>query len=485
MADLLTEEKTFQEMDTDELRDTIQRLADQNEYLEESMTDLALRIDDMGWKPLGQYGGEHEIPLSSLQEMADTCQALVTMNPQVKRGIAARTSYIWGQGVIVGDKGDAWFTKSVQRTFGTTVAQLEIERTAAATGNLFFLVDSARNYVRRIPFHEIGAVMCDPDDPETVLYVKRTYNRRAIDLDRGNPVADNPEEVWYPTDQLESLPVGSIQRVRVDRTQRIVHIPFNRQVGWAMGVPDVFAVVFWAKAYKEFLENCATLARAYARFAAKVTSSSKKGQQRVASKMAEAPARDPATGQVREVGATAALGSGHDLSFMQTVRPVEFDAGSPLAAMVAAGLEVPLPVLTSDPGTGNRATAETLDDPTILSMQARQQLMDDGLKRIIALLGGDDTRTIEWPPLADEPMHRKVQAADQAGRTGMLHPAEWRKLVLDAVNVKDENLPNQPPGEDELPEILKQENEPPAQTDPPSRGNHELRDEGGQAHTEE
>lgn len=485
MTEILSEERSFDTMSAEELRSTIQQLADQNEYLEESMADLALRVDDMGWKPLGQYGGDREIPLATLQEMADTCQALVTMNPQVKRGIAARTSYIWGQGVVVGTREDRWFTRSVQRTIGTTVAQLEMERTAAATGNLFFLVDTANRYVRRIPFHQIGATMADPDDPETVTYVKRTYNRRVVPFDGTNATTtDNPEEVWYPTDELEGTPARRILNVPVDRTQRIVHVPFNRQIGWSLGVPDVFAVVFWAKAYKEFLENCATLSRAYARFAAKVTSNSKKGQQRVASKMAEAPSRDPATGQYRDVGATAALGAGTDLSFMQTVRPVEFDAGSPLAAMVAAGLEVPLPVLTSDPGSGNRATAETLDDPTVLSMQARQQLMDDALKRVIRLLGGDDTRTITWPPLQDEPMHRKVQAVDQAGRSGMLHPSEWRKLMLDAVDVKDDDLPDVPPTEDELPEVLKQENEAPAQTDPPSRGNHELRDEGTQAHTE-
>src|SRR5690606_36522992 len=147
------------------------------------------------------------------------------------------------------------------------------------------------------------------------------------------------------------------------------------------------------------------------------------------------------------------------------------------------------PMLTSDPSSGNRATAETLDGPTELAMEARQSLMRDALHRVLRLLGASDV-TVEFPPVSEEPLHRMVQAIDQAGRTGMLFDTEWRALLLKALDLEGVA---EAPDEDEIPKVVQirteqneqQENlDAPAQPEPPSYGDHELRDEGGQAHTE-
>src|SRR5690606_30518755 len=174
-----------------------------------------------------------------------------------------------------------------------------------------------------------------------------------------------------------------------------------------------------SKAYKEFLENCATLQKAYSRFAWKITSSTKKGQQRVASRMAEPPSRDPVTGEQRNIGAAVTLGANQDMQALQTIRPVDFDSGRRLASMVAAGLEIPSPMLTSGPSSGKRATAETLDGPTELAMEALQNLMRDALHRVLRLLGASDV-AVRVPPVSEEPLHRTVQAIYQAGRSAML-----------------------------------------------------------------
>lgn len=481
---VMTGGRDLSQLDDPQVREVIAELEHRNEELTESMAQLVLAVDDIGWKPLGPLQSEEEMPLDTLKRAAETCRALVTINPLVKRGIAVRTSYIWGKGVKIGEPNAAWRTPSVNRTFGTTLAQLELERTAASDGNLIFLVDAARRTVQRIPFYQMSGVVTAVDDTETALYYKRTYTRRVANLSDYNTSAPAEEqvEVWYPSDELDTAPVSRIGQVEVDRTKRIVHVAFNRQVGWTWGVPDVFAVVFWSKAYKEFLENCATLAKAYARFAWKVTSSTKKGQQRVSSKLATAPSHDPATGRVADVGAAVSLGANQDVQALQTVRPVDFSAGLPLASMIAAGLEIPLPMLTSDPGSGNRATAETLDTPTNTAMEARQQLMDDALRRVLRALNVGEVE-LDWPPVSEDPLHRLMQAYDMAGRTGVLFPQEWRELILKAVKLETTTV--EPPTEDELPVVLQGQNEAPAQVDPMSRGDHELRDEGGQAHTDE
>src|SRR5690554_7523711 len=49
-------------------------------------------VDDIGWKPLGPLQSEEEMPLDTLKRAAETCRALVTINPLVKRGIDRKST---------------------------------------------------------------------------------------------------------------------------------------------------------------------------------------------------------------------------------------------------------------------------------------------------------------------------------------------------------------------------------------------------------
>src|SRR5690606_8947198 len=117
--------------------------------LKESMAEVQLAIDDIGWAPLGgQAEGIHEIPLIKLKRLSELCRALTTVNPLVKNGVGIRTSWIWGDGVKINissstrgrpRSSDTDLPPSLRRVFGTTQAQLELERSLAADGQLFFL----------------------------------------------------------------------------------------------------------------------------------------------------------------------------------------------------------------------------------------------------------------------------------------------------------------------------------------------------------
>lgn len=524
------------------LRTSIEDLELRNEDLlhqvRESMTDVSVAIDDLGWSPLGGMNeGRHEIPLAKMKKTSELCRALVTVNPLVKQGVNVRTAFIWGEGVKItvngSDRGrkrssNTNLPPSMTRIFGSSLAQAELERTAAADGNWFFLCDPAKKTVTRLPFWQISGAVTQNGDAENILYIRRTWDDTEMDLDTG-ATAGAMTDKWYPTSTLEGPIAGKILNVDVDSSKRIVHVAFNRLTGWRWGIPDTFTAIFWSKAYKEYLENCATLTKAYARFAWKVTSASGKGTARVASQLAADPARDPMTGQPRAVGAAVALGAGQDLTAISRSTSVDFNAGRPLAAMIAAGLGVPLPMLTSDPGEGSRSTAETLDEPTIKAMKARQQASDWAIKEICRVLRLQVS--IEWPPISPEPTHRLIQAIDMAGRSGTIFPKEWRELLLDALGPKwVEKFPERVPNEEQVPLILKnsvpkseaeqaREDERqielmkkkaeatpapvpgavpgakapagkvgaptqtggPKQPDPPSRGDHELRKEGTQA----
>jgi hypothetical protein len=223
------------------------------------------------------------------------------------------------------------------------------------------------------------------------------------------------------------------------------------------------------------------------------------------------------TGKPLQIGASAVLGAGQDLTAIQRSTGVNFGEGEALAAMVAAGLGVPLQMLTMDARNLNGSAAETLDEPIILAMRARQNLMDDAIKTVCRVLRYNVA--IEWPEVDAEPVHRRIQAIDMAGRTGTIFPKEWRAMLLEALGPKYvERYSDRVPNEEQVPLILKntvpkseeeqakedaralkmqaakaaltpvepgqdgRSSTQPKQADPPSRGDHELRDEGSQAH---
>lgn len=454
------------------------------ERFEESLTQAALHIDNMGWDPLGGASrSETGLDLNHVKQVSEVAQALVTVNPLAKRGIGVRTSYVWGSGVHLKV---ARKNRSVHRTVGTTEAQFELERTIACDGNLFLEVTKDKK-VRRIPLTQIAGAAEHPDEPGVITHIRRKYRKYSTrGLDTGNGVGPTQyvdEDEWIPTVEndinVDSIPVSG-KVVKVNKSSTIKHVTINRLVGWWWGVPDLYAILPWSKAYKEYLEDCNTLNKAYAQFAWEFRADTKKGADRAAAQIATAPAVDPVTGQSSNVGGT--LVHGGSLSALQTVRPVDFNSGRPMAALIAAGLEIPLQVLTSDAGQGgSRTVDQTLDEATVNAMIARQQMMDAALQDVAELLG-QGSFDIEWPEVSPEPVHRQMQALDQGVRMGALYGKEMRSRAAKILGVDVTDVP-EPPSEEELPAVLRVDQS--VQPEPPSYGDHTLRDEGGQQHTEE
>ncbi|MFB7858793.1 hypothetical protein [Rhodococcus qingshengii] len=505
-----------------------------------------LALENIGWQPLmGIADSANSFSLDQIKRSSELCRAVATVNPLVGRGLKVRAGYIWGPGVsIVPTKFFAGPGRP--RTINTepkipeglgdvltnTIAQIELETTAACDGNLFFLVDTKTKTVQRIPLEEIEDGVSEQGNKERLLYIRRSWNDWELEMDMGD-VEERPftdpdasrhgrawsaemkdtgnisgmryRTEWYPTmsthmDKRVSRP-RSISRFPVNYDKVIVHAAFNRMVGWRWGVPDILRAVWWTKAYKEYLENCSTLAKAYARFAWKVTSEKSRGVRRTAASLAQTPRTDPNTGQPLSVGASAVLGAGQDLSAVGGRGQVDFDGGRPLAAMIAAALDVPLPALTEDPSVGNRSAAESLDTSTKLVMQGRQKVMNEVYSNIFRLLGLGVR--LRWPELSEEPVHRRLQAIDMGIRLGLFSEEEARAMVLDAWKDKWDDFPRSAPPPEKLPYLFRPDKEagqsseprpgapaplkagnrlggrPPRQPDPMSAGDHELRDESG------
>lgn len=501
--------KPLEEMSLTEMQTLVSNLEARNDELTGIVTDemrevgefgrAQLAIEDIGWRPLmGMSEGANSFTLDALHHASELCRAVATVNPLVGRGLRVRTGYVWGSGVSVVPKEfiqgpgrprtvnlEPELPEGIEEVLTGTLAQLELERSCGTDGNLFFLVDRRTKEVLRIPFEEITEGVSQKGNRERLLYIRRTWNDWDMELNFESDVDLNPftapkaaprgrawvradreggaakpgysfKDVWYPTPagvraMGRNRGMGKIAGDPVDHSKVLVHVPFNRMTGWRWGVPDVLPAVWWTKAYKEYLENCSTLTKAYARFAWKVTSDKSRSVRRTASAMAQNPRTDPATGQPLNVGASAVLGAGQDLSAVGGNTKVDFDGGRPLAAMIAAALDVPLPALLADPSITTSASTTALDPSTILVMQARQKVMNEVFASIFKVLGLKVR--LRWPEINEEPVHRRMQAIDMAVRSALFSADESRAMVIDAWGDKWQDFPRQAPNVKNIPFI--------------------------------
>jgi hypothetical protein len=429
------------------------------EILQENFADAMLKLDDVGWRPLGGDEDATEIRLETIKTVAQTTRGLVAINPLIKRGVAVRTTYIWGEGVKFEgiDEEDPILTDPTNKKFlFSPQAYAEIETAMATEGNLFVQVtkagsgrrrlgDTSGPKITRIPMKEITGTVSNPENKEDIWFYKREWTQ-TVQSFRTGETSEEAMVAWFPAtdyDTANGKPF-SINGKAVAWNSAILHNTANKQIGWRWGAPDLMSVIFWTKAYKEFLENSATLVKAYSRFAFKVTAPTRGGVQAAATKVSTPPTRDPLTGDVSNVGGTAVMGMGTTMSTVgRTAGSVDFSAGLPLAAMVAAGLEIPLTALTADGGSSNRSAAETLETPTLKAMKARQQLWSGFFTRLFDYLGKPKVKVV-WGKIDVIDIQRLATAIAAFQPLNVLHAEELRELVVTALEIStDKGLPTE------------------------------------------
>lgn len=464
-----------------ELRMQNETLAEENRYLNSEITEIKedlLRIsdafDNIGWAPLPDKDAA-EIPLKTVKKVSKVARAMNTMNPFVKRGVEARISYVWGKGVSFdGIEGIQSQINENRKKLFSPQAYAEIERVLATDGNAFTALpigDKAEeNSAFRITINEIEGAISNPVDKEEIWFYKREYTVVTTNSNTG-AVTEKTEEKYYASlpYYLKLQKQGKAlqkrwNKVGVEQNYIIQHVAVNKQVGWRWGVPDILPVIFWAKAYKEYLEDNAMLVKAYARLAWQVRPTSAAGAQAAAAQVMRPPSRDGMTGELRDVGGTAINGLGGELTpVAATGSSVDFSKGSALASAIASGLEVSKVVITSDPGEGNRATAETLDLPTLKAMESRQLVHTERFLELFEFWGakvvqdvnmrsssqeiseakaeGESTGSgakfaiVTWPQIESDTTKDRITAIGTSVELGIIYKQEARKEALDVLGI--------------------------------------------------
>lgn len=400
------------------------------ELLAESYANMAqalLSIEDEGWSLLGLESPVGDaFTLEQLHDLSNKLTEKTDGNPLLKRGFGLRTSYIFGRGVQMNEFSSRRIEQLVmapanQQALFSAEAMIINERSNFTAGQFFILGDNSSKRLQRIPFKEITGWVSDPDDIESIRFLRRSWSRMGLD---GKTTTVHE---WYTVDTYEvSARVASIQGQPVNYSKTMFPFMVNKRAGNPWGVPDCFAAYPWAYAYNEYLKDGSRILKSLSMFAWQLKSKTKTGATTAAATIAT-----PQT-----AGSTAILGADMELaSLPRTSNSVDLGNGKPLAAMVAAALEVSVVALMSDPGTsGAYGVAQTLDVPTTKAMQARQRLWELYLERVMRFFGQRET-TVKWPKMETESSYRMVQSLALAYEAGAIWQDEMRAAVMDELDV--------------------------------------------------
>lgn len=426
------------ELTLEEVTERLRYTEANNELLKENMADVVFALDNVGWGLVGEEIDAAEIPLDTIRKKAKITRAMLALNPLTKRGVAVRTAYIWGGGVeFTGLDENSPFAKNAsnQKYLLSDQAHGEMESCLATDGNFFLLLTKAKgrgaSTVKRIPLGQITGTVSDPENAEDVWFYRREWKiTESLETSAGEKVTDKIE--YFPAfdyDKRNGSP-RQIQGKRVNWDSAVAHHAVNKQTGWRWGLADLTAVIFWTGAHKEFLENSSKLVKAYSRWAFKVVAPSARGVQAASTKVGQKPTRDPRTGEPNDVGSTAVMSEGTNITAMRAGGSVDFKAGTPLAGYIAAGLEIPLTELLADAGDANRSSAETLNTSTDKAMTARQRANKRFLDGVFAYFGMD-VKT-KFPLIQQDLVYRQIQSIVQALPLNLLSAKEVRKMLEDA-----------------------------------------------------
>lgn len=442
--------------------------ANQVEILQESFNDLSLQLEDRGWKSILEQ--QEGFSRSALLTSARDGRVLAVAHPLVRRGLSLRASYIHGRGVQLAVEGDEtgdvnsivqawWDDPSNQAALTGMEARTRLERALSTDGNLFIVqfVNPLNGFVksRTIPFEEITEIITNPDDRTEAWFYLREVARD------GGTV----KELYPDINYTPSIKQRSRDGVRIFWNRPIRHVKVNDVEGWLYGVGDTYSIAPWARAYRDFLSDWAKLMRALSQFAWKQKTPAKHHAKVAGQLNALAP---NLPGQPGTVGATAVMTPDMNLEAIpKSGATIDSDSGRPLLAMIAAGLDVPVTMLSTDPGvTGSRATAETLDEPMYLAMEARRAVWTSvyrdiatfAIERaILAPQGGLNGRIevdpwsktdqiilgdgvtpnvlVEWPELSTTSLKDKIDSIVTADGTGKIPPAVIARELLTALNI--------------------------------------------------
>ena len=376
------------DMTRDQLIETVIRGEWQQELMHESLAELEMALDSDGWRKLdASFSGEFS--RDALDRIIRRSRYAYLANPLINHALEVQAHYVVGQGVDVAARHPAindvlralWEDPGNRGELTSDTAMQLADIELSATGNIFLTLfvdeQTGRVRVRSIAVEEVRAVVTNPEDLREPRYYRREWMQPAED-GHGMPqrmAALYPHWRYRPPRAQRPDRIGDTP---VIWGARVMHVKVGGIGKMRFGVPETYSALDWAVAVREDLERFATIRRAQAAFATRITTAGgRKGVAAAKARLATTIGAPGGETNAPPISGSTFLGSqggaDYDLVRMSGAAPHPDDAKR-LGLMVAAGTGIPETMLFGNADVGNLATSKTLDRPTELKMIARQRL---------------------------------------------------------------------------------------------------------------
>lgn len=441
---------------------------------QERLAELEFALEDQGWERLMQ-GGDREFSRDALKRICSLSRLMYLKNPLINRAVSLQAAYVFGQGVNISSENEA-ANVTIQAFLDDPANQAELtshqsrmlkEVDLTVLGNIFFVLFKATDgavKVRSISVDEVVDIVCNPEDAKEKWYYKRVWTPRAFNTANGL-YEGQQQEAYYPDWRYNpSQQVGTIGGKPVHWDSPVYHLKVGGMSEMRFGVPETYAALDWATAYKAFLEDVATQMRALTRFAHQLTT--KGGARGVAAaktRLNTTLGSNAETNPPPMAGSMFIASEGTSLNPMNVANAaVKAEDGRRFLLMVAAATGLP-ETFFGDASVGTLATAKSLDRPTELKMIDRRTLWADCYKDLLGfvlakkenrdgmdiVMDADVQIDVQFPALLEhdvkESVDAIVSAATLGGNTlaGTMEVELVARMLLTAL------------GEDDVDELLK------------------------------
>jgi hypothetical protein len=438
-ADQYKSEQKQLELTENVLKDVEERLARsdlQADYLNESYVDAVrsmLQLEDAGWNLLGTRPKEG-FSLEQLRQISYQLREWSDTNPLLAHGHEVRSSYLFATGYEIAREDSKAIAPRYmdiindplnQRCVFSLQALSSNERSRYTDGNLFILWNKGLSRFSRLEFGQVYDAVYNPDDVEDLWFIMRSYTRREVNIASAYMTPETElVRIWYPTDTYTGSLPPTINGFPVSRDIIVIDDRVNRHAGATWGVPDSFAAAPWALSYSSYLRDGTKLLAALAEFAWKITPKN------------ATSATNAGAALAANRGAAKNVVTNDDIQSLPRNNAVDLSTGRPIAAMCAAALGISVALLLSDPGDGGSFGAtQTLTDPTIKTMQFRQNENEQFLLRCLAVIGMKDM-DINWGDMATDSRFREQQTLTTALDTGLFWADEIREAMAELVGIE-------------------------------------------------
>lgn len=387
--------------ETEQLRETVEQFENTTELFQERLAELELALEDQGWARMAA-DGDTDFSRGALRQIAKMARIYWLKNPLIKRSVYIQTSYVFGLGVNIQARHELvsevvqgfLLDLKNQAELTSHQARMAKESELQVDANLFFALFvhpvTGHVRVRTIPFGEIEDVIYNPDDAKDPWYYKRVRTKRWFDMNRGE-WRTKEETTYYPA--MRHNPRGGHPRTiggaPVEWSTVVYHVGVNKLSDMKFGVSELYAAIDWAKAYKDFLQDWATIVKSYARFAWQFTTKGgSRGVAQVKSKLGSAlgASNGAETNPAPAAGSIAINTEAGKLEPIKTAgATTDAEDGRRMLLMVCAATGI-YEHYFGDPSTGNLATSQSMERPMEIMFKDRQTLWKDVLVDLLSFV---------------------------------------------------------------------------------------------------